>query len=1709
MKFQTNFQYFQSRYRLIFTVLFLITAAAIFQNCGQSDQSAWRTYRHDSQRSNITAESVTPPLHLRWSFTPQHPPKPAWSKPAEELPRMHFDNALHVSVAHGCVYFGSATDNQVYALDQKSGEIQWRFFTEGPVRFAPTVWQDKVYFGSDDGFVYCVDARNGEMCWKYRPGPGSDKILGNSRMISRWPIRTSILVDDNVVYFAAGIFPYEGLYLCALQAENGKPVWKNDTFGDHVHEQKYGGISPQGYLIASEKTLYVPSGRAMPAAFNRQTGQFVAYLNPGGKVGGTWGLIAEGQLIAGVDREGVPAKVIFDDDTGEQRGDAFASFSGIELALTPDIAFTLTEEGIFAINRARHDSSNQQLNEIQREQDQLRGDIQRASRKLLLSDTNKKEELEQKIERLSTDYDLLVAREDSLENTICQWHFHHRNLKSMILTRDVLYAGGQDTVFARNVNTGQPLWQHHVQGSVLGLAATSGDLLVSTEPGPIYCFGEEPVSSPVHHLPQQQTRPYPEDELTELYQDAAKSMLAHLESQVGYALVLDCGTGRLAYELARQSGLKIIGIENDPKKRQLARERLTAAGLYGARIVVEPWAPSELPDYFANLIVSDNLLISGEISASPQELFRLLKPSGGIALFGQPEQSSQSKKNFDLAKISTWQNFPNAPQPEIIQTNGKWVKFTRAALAGAGGWTHQYGNPENTCCSDDELVKGPLGVLWFGAPGPDEMVERHAKAVAPVALDGRLFVQGEEVVMAYDAYNGTLLWKRAIPGAVRVRADVDGGNLAVTSDGLFIAVEDKCLRLDPGTGKTIMEYSIPQSGKEKPGRWGYLACVGKTVYGTTAKPLNQEYNAIWKESVSVDQTWKNTADLPAEYTAVFDAFVRQCYPEPDESARAAFQRNAVKWAFITDFPAWDCGIYGQKAAGERLMAGNALFALDVESGNLKWIYRGKRIANIGISISGNQIYLAEDAVSGAQKTAALKESRRLTQQGKWEESQFEVKPENIDVRMIHALDRESGKKLWSKPLDLTGCGGDALASAFQDDVLLFFGSVGLHDKWRFPGGELSWHRVTALSTTTREVLWSRPLNYMTRPLIIGDQVIIEPRACDLRTGQTKTRRHPVTGKEVPWEFYRPGHTCAGTAATRDGLFYRSYCAAFYDLEKDNGLTYFGAIRPGCWINMIPANGLLLFPEASSGCTCSFPLRTTVVLNTRPETKSGNWSVYLTHGAMTPVKHLAINLGAPGDRKDANGTVWFGYPRPGTSYGVKFNLHEKVLPEMGFFASDIRNKQLKNTGRPWLFQSGCLGLAECQIPLIDDVWGEKPARYTVRLGFLPPAGDRPGQRLFDLKIQDQPVLSGLDLAKLAETGNEVVMREFSGILVSAYLKIAFEAKNNNPANSQAPIINFIEVVREDTVAASSEHPQFAKILSTGAIENLLKQAKRAQKQTHHTHALDLFHRAFDGAPSENLKIQALEGLTGLANPLSLNRIEHYFRYTAPILWEYKPPPAGLINAAIQLLIVITEKTADEHRGRAVKMLNNALDITRDFEIRQQIVTLLDKLDCQIDADARKEGFLTRWHLCGYFPWDLKKNTLSKKFVNEPDIDLTTGFQVDGRTQKWTKFVNAQGKLDIIKTFGAHRKIAIYAYTEFTLNQSRELVLKIGSDDGFRCWLNGEEVGCYDDGRGFALDQDILRIQAQTGVNRLLLKVFNWNGGSGFSVRLVDLQGKVAF
>ena len=1397
---------------LYFTFFILIFAF------GSASAGDWPMYRSDPARSGITSETVGPKLFLQWTYTPTHPPRPAWPMPSEELPRMHNDNAYHVVIAEGKAYFSAGATDKVCSIDLDNERIQWEFFTEGPVRFAPAVYHGKVYVGSDDGYVYCIDSRDGSLVWKYRAGPSDEKVIGNGRMISLWPVRTGVLVDEGVVFFAAGIFPYEGLYICALKAEDGSVVWKNDTIGDRAHELEYGGISPHGYMLASGDVVYVPSGRSMPAAFDRQTGKFLFYASPGAKRGGAWALLDEDRLISGVDYSGTPHKVAYDARTGRRQGDAFAWFPGIDMAVTREFSYIVTQQGVYAINRAAHADAVSRVNRLSADQRQWQSRVDGLKKKLGSSD--EREKLNEQIAELTAKIGAARAEEKRLRGSGFQWRYPRGGLRSVLLAGDIVFAGGEGIVVGIDSKSGDEVWRREVQGVAVALAASDGRLLVSSDKGPIYCFGQNEIATAKEIGPKIEANPYPDDSLAETYKAAAENILAESGAKKGYALVLDCGRGRLAYELAKRTELKIVGLEKDPQTLAAARKSLDAAGLLGARIVVEPWEMESLPDYFANLIVSDGMLLTGETMGTVEQGQRILRPWGGTACL-----------SFHRDGEVTWRTYVRGP------------------LEDTGAWTQQYCDPQNTACSGDERVYGPLGMLWFGEPGPMGMVERHARAQSPVSMNGRLFMQGEEMVMAADAFNGTPLWKRDIPGAVRVKTKSDCGNLALTEDSLYIAAHDKCYRLDTETGETIREYQLPPSRDGKPRRWGYISVVDNILYGSTAKVMREDYGALLKRFVE-DGTYRNIEEVPQEYRGRYQQLRKQ-YPHPYD-LRMAAQRSGYMYSAMTSF-----GPGGEflqtHAVTDGLMVSDTIFALDIETGDLLWRRNGKQIANVTISLGEGKIFFADREMTEKQKSRALLRRRRLTEAGIYKEREGvleelrqmqqyhadqlkknksysrrshvvylinslraelfkEEHPEgtltydDADVRVAFALDARSGKLIWRHPVDLTGCCGDRMGTAYADGLLLFFGNHGNHDAWRFREGGMKWRRITALSAEDGDMVWSRALNYRTRPVIVGDKIILEPRACELHTGETIMRDHPITGQQVPWEFLRPGHTCGITAASAKGLFYRSACTAFYDLKEDNGITIFGAYRPGCAISVIPAGGLLLSQEAAAGCTCSYPIRCSMAMIRKPN-RAQPWTVYVTPGELKPVRHFAVNFGAPADRKDDDGTVWFAYPNPKTSsythfpnYGVKFDLNVDQVAGTGYFSRDFKGLYIGDTDKPWLFTSGCQGLLRCEIPLTDDAAGQGSAVYTVRLGFCALPEDRPGRRVFDIKLQGKVVAENFDIVEAAGEANSAVVKECKGIRAEETLVLELVPKSSDPEVHEAPIINFIEVIREDAVMA---------------------------------------------------------------------------------------------------------------------------------------------------------------------------------------------------------------------------------------------------------------------------------------------------------------------
>ena len=260
------------------------------------------------------------------------------------------------------------------------------------------------------------------------------------------------------------------------------------------------------------------------------------------------------------------------------------------------------------------------------------------------------------------------------------------------------------------------------------------------------------------------------------------------------------------------------------------------------------------------------MLLTGKMPATAVELGRYVKPCGGIACFGVPSNSDVDVNADGQLKAELAAMYLR--DDAAIKVTDQWAVLKRGKLADVGEWSHQYGNVSNTSFSNDHRVKGSLGVLWYGDPGPSQMINRHEAASAPLTTNGRFFVQGTDSVRAFDAYNGQFLWEYENPGAIRtgVFNNYETSNLAASDDELFVAVNNKCTVLNAATGKIQAELTTPESKDGVTRAWGYLAHHEGLLYGTStvrkelARELRRRGRTIGSETDAIFAADPKTGD---------------------------------------------------------------------------------------------------------------------------------------------------------------------------------------------------------------------------------------------------------------------------------------------------------------------------------------------------------------------------------------------------------------------------------------------------------------------------------------------------------------------------------------------------------------------------------------------------------------------------------------------------------------------------------------------------------------------------------------------------------------------------------------------------------------------------------------------------------------------------------
>jgi len=424
-------------------------------------------------------------------------------------------------------------------------------------------------------------------------------------------------------------------------------------------------------------------------------------------------------------------------------------------------------------------------------------------------------------------------------------------------------------------------------------------------------FGAGEIVSPVHEFSTEYNfsvkdaaevpSPFEPADGDANYAAAAERILEITGISRGYCLDYDCGQGRLALELARRSDLHIVGVSPDASGVRDGRAALREAGLYGSRVTLHERALARLP-YAAktfNLVVSDRVVERGELRGTAQEALRVLRPSGGVALLGQP---SGVVAPVAADELLDWFGAAGVAA-EPVGAPGVWSRFEVGPLQGEGEWSHMYGDPGQSASSNDRLVRGDnLKMQWYGRPGPRGMIDRQPRQPTPLYQGGRLYIQGDDRLFALDAYNGAVLWSLEVPGLRRVNIPRDCGNMCAADGSLFVAVRNACWRIDGREGVVESIHPVGADLTDTDHEWGYVAAVGDGLLGSRVRS-------------------------GSKYTS-FD--------------------GPAKWYDATS------GGFGTSQ-----VCSDSLFCVDRESGDTRWEHDGGLILNSSICAGGGRVYFVE------------------------------------------------------------------------------------------------------------------------------------------------------------------------------------------------------------------------------------------------------------------------------------------------------------------------------------------------------------------------------------------------------------------------------------------------------------------------------------------------------------------------------------------------------------------------------------------------------------------------------------------------------------------------------------------------------------------------------------------------------------------------------
>jgi outer membrane protein assembly factor BamB len=824
------------------------------------------------------------------------------------------------------------------------------------------------------------------------------------------------------------------------------------------------------------------------------------------------------------------------------------------------------------------------------------------------------------------------------------WQIEADGRGDLILAGDKLIAAGTDSVTAIQLPSGDAAakiaFTLKTEQQIERLLAADNKLFGVTLDGRLLAFGDSSEKPSLEQTATSEIRSQPAAvHVSEADQKAASELLGSASAE-GYAYWYGAADSPIAMAIAAKSPfVQFAVIDTDEARVAALRGRLESAGIAGVTAHVSEPATFRAPSYTGQMVFIASA-INGE---SVKKLYETVRPYGGVMHFVFQAQETPQQRAQLAAQIEALQ----LEQAQIeVQESSVCVRRV-GPLPGSADWTHQYGDVANTLKSNDSRVKLPLGVLWFGGNSNMDVLPRHGHGPPEQVVGGRLYIQGMNSLSCRDVYTGRVIWKRDFE---------DLGTFDVYFDSTY---ED--VPLDP----KYNQVHIPGAN----GRGTNYVVTEDRVYILVANAC-QVLDPMTGETLTEIQLPKESNGEQAEwgYIGVYQDVLIGGLGFAKYKDRLQLEFEAEK-----ELTAAKAG-FGSKSLDRAASVG--LVGFDRHTGKQLW------------KVSANHSFWHNGIVAGAGKIFCLDKNPSHIEQA----LQRRGKSLPTSYRIV-ALDHLTGKVQWEVK---EGIFGTWLGFSEQHDLLLQAGAQA-SDRLTSETGR----GMTVYRGADGGVQWSNDSLAYSGPCVLHNDLIItnansysvSAGAFYLKTGKQKLVKNPLTGEIQPWKITR-AYGCNSIIASENMLTFRSGAAGFYDLLTESGTGNLGGFKSGCTSNLVVANGVLNAPDYTRTCSCSYQNQTSLALVHMPDIDV--WTVEATSASASnekPIQNLAINFGAPGDRREPDGKLWMEFPAVGgdsAPVNVTLNADVKYFQHHSSLARDAE--------RPWMLSSGVDNLKELQIKL---------------------------------------------------------------------------------------------------------------------------------------------------------------------------------------------------------------------------------------------------------------------------------------------------------------------------------------------------------------------------------------------------------------------------